>query len=176
METYLGIRFYPTNPRIEDIWIEDIAHALAHQCRYAGHVTEFYSVAEHSVRISRIVPPCFALWGLLHDAAEAYLQDMIRPLKCVHPLGDEYRKYEDRLMRLIAERFGLEWPAPPVIKDADNILLFTEQRDLRRKQLYWKDSEKYTRLSETIVTWSPRIAKEKFLKAYGALSGDPLWQ
>jgi 5'-deoxynucleotidase YfbR-like HD superfamily hydrolase len=170
METYLGIRFYPTNPRHEDINIEDIAHALSQQCRYAGHVKSFYSVAEHSVRVSQIVPSEHALWGLMHDAAEAYLQDMIRPLKCVHPLGDEYRKLEDELMLQIALKYGLSWPMPPEIKHADNVLLFTEQRDLRLKYLYWQDSEKYTPLPETIVPWSPDLAKYRFLKRFEELS------
>lgn len=166
METYLGIKFYPTNPNVKDIDIKDIAHALSLQCRYAGHVTDFYSVAEHSVRVSEIVPSHLALTGLLHDAAEAYLQDMIRPLKCFPTLGTEYRRLEDRLMEVIAEKFGLSLPFPDDIKWADNTLLFTEQRDLRLKQVKWQDSEKYTPLQATIQPWGAKYAEYRFMSRF----------
>src|ERR1017187_10636100 len=74
--TFSGIHFWPLLPNPADIRIEDIAHALSNQCRFAGHAREFYSVAEHSVRVSQLCPPEDALWGLLHDASEAYLTDV----------------------------------------------------------------------------------------------------
>src|ERR1039457_118422 len=79
--TFSGLRFWPLDPNPEKILIDDIAHALAHQCRFGGHASRFYSVAEHSVHVSRLCPPEDALWGLLHDASEAYLVDLPRPLK-----------------------------------------------------------------------------------------------
>lgn len=169
METYLGIRFYPTQPRIEDIDIEDIAHALSLQCRFAGHVTSFYSVAQHSVLVSEIVPKEVAFEGLMHDAAEAYLQDMIRPLKCVESLGKAYGKFEAQLEAMIATKYHLTFPYPPEIKHADNTLLFTEQRDLRVKHLYWQGSENYTPLKERIVPWQPGYAEARFLQRFADL-------
>src|ERR1017187_3148745 len=68
---FSGMRFWPLDPNPEKILIADIAHALAHQCRFGGHASKFYSVAEHSVHISQLCLPEHALWGLLHDASEA---------------------------------------------------------------------------------------------------------
>src|SRR5438128_12538670 len=80
MQTYTGRAFYPLDPRLDDICIEDIAHALSMLCRYGGQCQEFYSVAEHSVLMSYAVNPQHALWALLHDATESYMGDLIRPL------------------------------------------------------------------------------------------------
>src|SRR5271165_7548492 len=81
IQTYTGRVMYPLDPRPEEINIIDIAHALSNLCRFTGHVRTFYSVAEHSVRVSQHCDPKDALWGLLHDASEAYLADMSRPMK-----------------------------------------------------------------------------------------------
>src|SRR4051812_6540197 len=81
MQTISGKAFFPLDPRPADVDIQDIAHALAFQCRFGGHVKEFYSVAEHSVRVSLICAHEDAKWGLLHDATEAYLSDIVRPVK-----------------------------------------------------------------------------------------------
>jgi len=130
MDTYSGKRFFPMWPSAEAIDIEDIAHALAHICRFGGHSKVFYSVAQHSELVSRIVPPPFALAGLLHDASEAYLGDMIRPLKLKMP---EYREVEKRWEAVIYESFGL--PAENAhrdgfIKAADNHMLACEAKQL----------------------------------------------
>jgi hypothetical protein len=81
MQTQFGNQFWPLDPRPEDFDIKEIASALGKACRYAGHCFGFYSVAEHSVLVSQIVPPEFALTALMHDATEAYLVDIPRPLK-----------------------------------------------------------------------------------------------
>src|SRR5690349_19702773 len=113
MQTFTGRRFYPLDPKVEDIDPTDIAHALSLICRYGGHVTRFYSVAEHCVLLSHAVSPENALWALLHDATEAYVGDMVRPLKQHMPA---YRDVEDRLMLVIADRFGLP------IRDGEDFL------------------------------------------------------
>ena len=104
MQTYTGVRFYPMDPRPEELDIRDIAHALSLICRYGGHVDRFYSVAEHCVLMSQCVPEEHALWALLHDASEAYVGDMVRPLKRQLP---EYEAAEGRVIAAIVERVGL---------------------------------------------------------------------
>lgn len=140
IETFSGRRFYPLDPREEEIYIEDIAHALALANRFSGHTRVPYSVAEHSVRVSFAVeihaercnhpePRRVAKWGLIHDSPEAYLNDIPRPLKRTDAFAP-YRNLEKNLLRKIARRFGLEGDMPQLVKDADEILLATEARDL----------------------------------------------
>lgn len=132
--THTGRHFYPLDPRPEEIEIEDIAHGLARLCRYGGHVDDvgIYSVAQHSCYVSDLLPPELKLWGLLHDASEALgLVDVPHPVK-IDPAMAGYRAAEERLERAIAERFGLVWPRPPEVKQADLIMLATEKRDLLR--------------------------------------------
>jgi 5'-deoxynucleotidase YfbR-like HD superfamily hydrolase len=162
--TFTGRRFFPLNPDPVDIQIEDIAHALAHQCRFAGHVRTFYSVAQHSVLVSENLPPSLALIGLLHDAAEAYCQDIIRPIK--HSEGLEgYRQIERRMERTIASRWDLTWPWPPEVKEADNRALMTERRDLLPPHT-WEWFTKLPPFPERITPQPPEVAKERFLSRY----------
>lgn len=127
IQTYSGRQFFPLEPRPADVDVVDVAHSLALQCRFNGHCRPFYSVAEHSVRVSRVLEGPLRLWGLLHDAAEAYISDLPRPLKATAP---GFRAAEDRLLEVIVTRFGLEWPMPAAVADADDVLLATEMRDL----------------------------------------------
>lgn len=124
IQVYSGAPFWPLDPRPEEIEINDIAWALSMQCRFAGHVKNFYSVAEHSVHVASLLEPHDALWGLLHDATEAYLTDLVQPLKVDMP---QYRAIEDRLMECVAERFGLQLPVPESVKRADRQMLFNER-------------------------------------------------
>jgi hypothetical protein len=134
--TFSGLRFWPLDAAAGEINIEDIAHALSKKCRFAGHCEPFYSVAEHSVEVSLRVSPQNALWGLLHDAAEAYLGDIVRPLKKLILLrtsknGTEtYESCEIRLMTKIAERFGLAMPMPGEVAEVDDRMLATERAAL----------------------------------------------
>lgn len=108
MQTYTGRVFWPLEPRPEDVDIVDIAHALANLCRYGGHSKVFYSVAHHSVLVSQIVPPADALWGLMHDSAEAYVIDLIRPIK--HSEGAHWVFGPDCFASEIIWRYR-RWPA-----------------------------------------------------------------
>jgi hypothetical protein len=139
IQTFTGEKFFPLRPRHQDIVLEDIAHALSNVCRYTGHVCRFYSVAEHSVLVSleverRAVEQSvdarqvrnLARWGLLHDASEAYIADVSRPLKQL-PAFDEYRAAEAHLQSVIAERFGLSPDGePPEVKAVDYEILANE--------------------------------------------------
>ncbi len=128
--TASGKQFYPLDAREEDICIEDIAHGLSNVCRFGGHCSEFYSVAQHSVLVSRLVPKELEFVGLLHDATEAYIGDMVRPLKYQIP---QFIEIEKALWKVIARKFNLPETDPSSIhelKRADNIALMTERRDI----------------------------------------------
>ena len=127
IETYSGEKFYFLNPTEDSIHIKDIAHALANKCRFAGHCSDFYSVAEHSYIVSILVEPHLALEGLLHDASEAYLEDIPRPIK---PYFKEYKGFEDKIMGVISKKFGISFPESPEVKVADSVQLISEARHL----------------------------------------------
>lgn len=139
LQTYTGRQFWPMDPRADEVFIEDIAHSLAMQCRYAGHGMRFYSVAEHSVLIARAAPLEHALWGLLHDASEAYLVDVPRPVKR-HLAG--YKEAEDRVTAAITAAFGLPAAMPGIIHEMDNRIIADERAQNMR---------------DCIVPWSPRV-------------------
>lgn len=157
----------------EDIDINDIAHALSHLCRYTGHCRMFYSVAQHSVEVSLIVRPELALEGLLHDASEAYLGDVNRPLKMLLP---DYRDLEHDVDRAIRMRFGLPLQESPEVKEADNILLVTEARDLIPASPpecvdAWAWARDIPRLSRRIIPLAPLAARDEFMMTFNALTG-----
>ncbi len=128
LQTYTGRQFWSLDPRPEDVDLHDIAHALALKCRYTGHCKAFYSVAQHSIIGARQAGSVeLARWFLMHDAGEAYLFDAARPIKHAIP---QIKEIEERIMRCVAERFGLPWPEPPGVKEIDNRMLMTERRDL----------------------------------------------
>src|SRR5688572_22740658 len=104
MLTYTGKKFYPLDIRPDDICIEDIAHGLAGEGRFGNQAPRRISVAEHSLMVSHLVPSKYALWGLLHDASEAYIKDIPSPVKAY--LLD-YKIMEEALMAVIAEVFKL---------------------------------------------------------------------
>lgn len=175
LQTYSGLAFFPLAPHPDQVAIEDIAHALSLQCRFGGHTQVFYSVAQHSVLVSRSVPPADALWGLLHDAAEAYLVDLPRPLKHHSVLGYEYRKIEARVMRAISERFGLPADEPSSVKIAERRLLATERRDLlgpmRFQPGIWGDGDGSIPYDETICPMLDWQAELEFMLRFGELMG-----
>lgn len=128
MTTVSGRVFDLEAPRADAVCIDDIAHALAHICRFGGHTQKHYSVAQHSILVSQLVPHELALEGLLHDATEAYVGDVISPIKVGLP---RYRALEDRVWEAVAARFGLDPVLPLAVKAADSVMLATEIRDLR---------------------------------------------
>jgi uncharacterized protein len=170
--TYAGIVFRPLAPEPHMIVVEDLAHALSQNCRYTGHTDGFYSVAQHSVYVSQLVErvaPKLTLGALLHDASEAYLSDLARPIKMQPELGDAYRACEERLMYAVAERFDIDWPMPEIVKWADDVLLRAEQRDLMRGEYPREEADEFW--PETIESWLPDEAEARFLERYEELTG-----
>ncbi len=189
-QTYTGRQFWPLDPRPEEVCIEDIAHALSLVCRFGGHCRTFYSVAQHSVLVSHEVERhlsslewanewardggtrIYALGGLLHDAAEAYIGDMIRPLKRCMPT---FQEAEDDVLLAIGEWFGLTSATlgGPIVKRADEVLLATEARDLMGGQSAGKWSLRADPLPDHIGAWSAEDAEQAFLRRFATLSGRP---
>lgn len=169
VSTFSGNRFYPLEPRIDRVAIEDIAHGLAYQCRFNGQTCEFYSVAQHSLVVASLVPPGLRLAALLHDAAEAYLGDMVKPLKVLLP---EFAAIEDKVTLIIGEAFGVDFSDYAPIKQADLIALATEKRDLMPHSVErWAYLDLVRALPGTIVPMSPRDAKLAFLDEFARLLG-----
>jgi hypothetical protein len=127
MQTYTGKLVDLANFTVDDVRLPDISHSLAMLNRFTGHSKRPYSVAQHSVMVSRLCRPEHAMWGLMHDASEAYLGDMASPLKAMLPA---YRELEEHVQRAIAKAFYLPWPIPPEVKHCDLRALMAEKRDL----------------------------------------------
>ena len=162
MQTYTGRKFFPAEPKAEDVSIKDIAHSLSLHCRFNGHTKWFYSIAEHSVRVSDILPQELKLWGLLHDAAEAYTGDIIRPVKKLL-VGAE--AMEDVILKVIVEKYGLAWPMPREVAIADDTVLVTEKRDLMGESPdeWGLDLQP---LAKIIEPWASENAELVFLEAF----------
>lgn len=159
MQTYTGRQFWPLDPRAEDVFPADIAHALSLLCRYNGHIQRFMSVAEHCVQMSYAVSPENALWALLHDATEAYVGDMIRPLKRMMP---DFKDAEDEVMEAIAERFGIDPVMPQEVHEADSRILLDERAALMPSTHVW-DIDGLQPLGVHIQGWAPEVAEERYL-------------
>lgn len=169
MQLASGGAFFPLDPLPGDVHIEDIAHALSRICRFNGHVSvDHYSVAEHSVYVSQECDVADAIEGLLHDAAEAYVGDVIRPIKRALT---EYGPIERRVEQAIAERFGLRFPWPASVKVADDVVLRAEQRDLMPPTPI-PDFDRYNgaRMRRSIIGMSSRVARESFLRRFAELT------
>lgn len=169
METYPdGKPVQPFDIKEEDINIESIAHALSMICRFGGHVKLFYSVAEHSVRVAQIVPPAFALAALLHDAQEAYLGDIIRPIKYSIRWFEETDK---KAQAIIMKRFGINYSeiVSKAVKDADNIVGATEGRDLMYHVETWGNLPPF--LPDKIVPWTSDLAEWRFKEMFYRYGG-----
>jgi len=124
IQTYTGFHFDLQDPKPDTISIIDIAQALSHINRFTGHTIMPYSVAQHSLHASYIVPPEFALEALMHDAHEAYTGDVSAPLKSLLP---DYRALEKRIESAVRHKFGLPAQMSPEVKRADMIMLATER-------------------------------------------------
>lgn len=119
--TFSGKQVDLLRPTAEMISSVDIAHHLANTGRWAGATRSFYSVAQHSVLLTYIVPPELAQWALMHDAAEAYIGDITRPLKSL--LRPTIQRIEVGLMSAICTAFGLTFPEPERLSVYDDQMI-----------------------------------------------------
>lgn len=167
-------RFHFTAPSSGEIDIKDIAHALSNVCRFGGHTSTFYSVAEHSYRASKIVKPWAALMALLHDAQEAYCHDISTPIK-QHAGMDWYRQIEDEIQWHIYQKYGVFTPGLLVDQQlevwrADRAMFGAEARDLMPADAGWEQwSEEVPADPEVIVPVSPEVARMLFLSRFHEL-------
>lgn len=166
MRTRSGGRFYPADPQPEDINILDIASGLSKECRYGGQLDCFYSVAEHSILVASVLPPELKLQGLLHDAPEAWLRDMVRPAKVLLP---EYCALEDKAWAAVAERFWLPRELDQLVKQADNDVLLAE-----KVQLFAEDTSDWAIKGEPAAVflhcWDHKVAEAEFLNYFHHLT------
>lgn len=151
IRTYTGIYINVFDPKPEMICIEDIAHALSMQCRFGGHLPYFYSVAQHSGYCCALAEEKHKLAALLHDASEAYLLDIPRPIKAKL---SNYKEIENDLMKIIAEVFGFEYPLHENVKLVDEQMLQTEWDSLMLQK------------NNGIEYFDPRRAKDFFLNMF----------
>jgi hypothetical protein len=168
LQTYTGKAFHILEPSLDDICIEDIAHALSMQTRYNGHCLNFYSVAEHCCYISDRCSKPNKLWGLLHDASEAYVCDIPRPLK---PHLTDYKLIETRIMYVIADKFNLLGVMPSEVKALDNRILVNER--LQNMSTPPQEGANTGDVIEDLELqfWTPGLARYEFLKRFKRLYG-----
>lgn len=168
LQTWTGRAFYPLTPRTADIDVRDIAHALSLLCRYGGHTRRHLSVAEHCVLMSWAVAPENALWALLHDATEAYLGDVVGPVKVYLP---QYRIMESRLMEVICRRFDLPVDEPRQVREADTRIRLDERAALMAlAPMPWPGVDGLEPLGVTVVGWSAEAAETAFLARFNELT------
>jgi uncharacterized protein len=171
IQTFTGREFWFLNPSVESVDIIDIAHSLSLQCRYNGHCSEFYSVAEHSVLASHLLDEnsyTVQLWGLLHDSAEAYVSDVPAPVKKYIP---GLAELERTVMRVIAKKFNLPLPVPKEVKVVDLALLHMEHVELMKPPTSSWDIT-VPPANVKIDYWSPKEAKEFFLERFAQLLAE----
>lgn len=172
MATASGLPFWPMTPKVEDIRIEDIAASLSRLCRFNGHLrddVEMYSVAQHSVLVSYDVPSRYALEGLLHDAAEAYVGDCIKPLKMMLP---EREVWEHRIDRVIRLKFDLPGHKSDCVRAADYRAVLTERRDVLPDvtAVDWGDTPKDSPWPQIIRPWYSLYARNRFMARFKELT------
>jgi uncharacterized protein len=169
IKTHTGIHFYPFDPRIEEIDLEDIAHALSNICRFTGHTSEFYSVAQHSVRVSEmLIGKNLKMAGLFHDASEAYICDIARPVKRAFRSDNKYKIAERDIQNAIYKKFKIDplsFTEFGQLRLADDILLFTEGKYLMGGTQDWHNPRKVIPINY-VHSLSPVQAKQLFYSQY----------
>lgn len=170
IQTRKGTRFDLLEPDPDALDIEEIAHSLSLLCRFTGHTRRFMSVAQHSVIVSELTPPEHAFDGLMHDATEAYVGDVSRPLKRLLP---DYKQIEAGIASAISQRFSVSDPLPEAVKVADNISLLWERRDLMATPPEsWSEETVLAMVPvQTLEPWPSEYAAAVFLRKFRELGG-----
>ena len=163
IQTFTGRKYWPADPRAGDVNLLDIAHALSMLCRYTGHTRDFYSVAEHSWHVSHLVSPQNALIGLMHDATEAYTNDINRPLKQSLP---DYQRVEHLNWLAIARAFNLPEVLPAEVHTADRNMLTVEKAALMHPLPEWETDFGMPAQLVHIRAWEPKVAERRFLRRF----------
>ena len=165
-----GAMFNYTDPDASDVTIEDIATALSHVCRFAGHISRFYSVAQHVVNTSYIVAPEHAFSALMHDTAEAFTNDLPTPLKAALPV---FKELEVSIESAMSRKFGFQYPLHPAVKLADLQMLKLEKDRLKDSSEHWAILEgveaDHLRTLVDLSPMSSARARQLFLDRYEEL-------
>jgi uncharacterized protein len=179
VHTLSGTKFFPYDPNPEEVIIRDVAHSLARQPRYNGHTRKFYSVAQHSLILSYFIEELgaehLALDALLHDATEAYIGDMVNPLKVTIPVFSEL---EDKIFGAVALRFQLHNPMPRTLMALDRVMVYHEVMSFGPVSEEWvraqSDCPKHFRRIVPLPSW---LVKALFLCRFWELYDEetPTW-
>lgn len=160
--TASGAKFFINEQNVTDIPIRDVAHAISMNVRFNGHINKFYSVGEHCLNVSRLVPEKYALWGLVHDVTEAFVPDIPRPFKS---LLNGFKEYEDKIGKAYADALELEWPMPKEVHEVDKHIVAVEAQQLFDVPPEW------TKAYDT--EWIDSLARENAWPLYEYLGGKP---
>jgi len=168
MQIANGHIFHPLDPRTDEVFIADIAQSLSRQIRYNGNSDKSVSVAQHSCQCAWLVEQTggsaeVQLAMLMHDAAEAYIGDMIRPLKAHFP---EFTLIEDRIMAVIQARYDLPLITPKAQKYYDNLALAWEKRDMYKSSREWPHMLDVPSWVPEMYSWSMSYSNTRFLQMF----------
>jgi hypothetical protein len=171
--TYTGKWFAPMEPRVNDVDIVDIAHALSLICRFTGHTKYHYSVAQHSIAVSCLCDPKTMIYGLMHDAAEAYLTDIAHPIKAGFMWnGKPFSEVEDHLMEVILNALGVPQPSTAARKEVtaiDRSVGVSESIQLMKHQLSWGRNTRVEPANYRVHPWMAEYAEQCFMKKFNDL-------
>lgn len=178
IQTFTGIFYDPFNPDVSQVDIRDIAHALSNQCRYSGHTRTHWSVAAHSCLVSLLAPQPFKRKAHAHDAHEAYVLDVPRPIK-KHPSMAGYRALEHANEAVVCAALNVELDMPLEVKYADNIALWAEAEELLHGCGDWTECRPEKEHEESIAYARARIremleldSEQLFLSTWYVLNGE----
>jgi uncharacterized protein len=165
-----GAQFNYNRPEESDVTLDDLASALSNICRFSGHLPCFYSVAQHLVNTSRIVPAEHAFDALMHDTAEAFTNDLPTPLKWALPI---FKELEVKIETAMSQKFGFNYPYPAAVKEADTNMLILEKLHVKKDDSVWPHYENIVvdHLVDMVdlKPWQPCRAKREFLERYEEL-------